>query len=215
MAVWIDPAIEFIVREAHQDMGTFYTKEKGEGQLTVVPLLTEETKLMALVWNEGEIKTLYTMEQQGVYVSVMFEPQILGYQKRQVGRALYDFENALIGAVINSRSAEHPDRLDRVQGNNPAHHNVGGHPIREADMRQIYIQQEEGLINLEDIYKPLTQNRPGDRSDPNSDGLWWPTHIVQKVTVEGGSIKYDPIEKFWRGRLSIHAHIANAGFGEL
>ena len=41
MAVWIDPAIEFIVREAHQDMGTFYQEDKdAEGRaegLQVVP----------------------------------------------------------------------------------------------------------------------------------------------------------------------------------
>ena len=192
MAVWIDPAIEFIVREAHQDMGSSYE------DMEVVPLITEDTKLMLLVWNEGEIKTLYTMEQQGVYVSVMFEPQILGYNKRQVGRALYDFENALIGSTPDYQPLNDEGM---VLPNHPAHHNVGGHPIRQEHMKE---------LGLESIYKPLTGRLTG--SPPDN---WWPTHIVQKVTVEGSSIKYDPIEKFWRGRLFIHAHIANAGFGGL
>ena len=203
MAIWIDPVIEFIVREAHQDMGTFYQTD-----LHVVPILTADDKLMALVWNEGEIKTLYSMEQQGVYVSVMFEPQILGYNKRQVGRALYDFENALLGAVLDDMfQSEDDTRPDYVHPNkrvgNPAHHNVAGHPIRQTDME---------LLDLKDTYEELAEGRPGWDKDTKN---WWPTHIVQKVTVEGVSIKYDPTEKFWRGRIFIHAHIANEGtYGE-
>ena len=201
MAVWVDPAIEFIVREAHQDMGSSYAEDPNDATkgLRVVPLLTEETKLMALVWNEGEIEAVYNMEQQGVYVAVKFEPQIIGYQKRQVGRALYDFENALIGSPLNPEQE-------------PAHHNVGGHPIREEDMGKISTRPGEPGISetIKDIYEPLTRGRPGgDRAD----GKWWPEHIVQKLTIEGLSIKYDPVERFWRGRLYIHAHIANAGFG--
>ena len=188
MAVWIDPVIEFIVREAHQDMGSAYQN------MPVVPLITDDTKLMLLVWNEGEIKTLYNIEQQGVYVTVTFEPQILGYNKRQVGRAMYDFENALVGAVG-------PDGLPLDEGH--PHHNVAGHPIREVDM--------EAIPGLKTTYEILTKDRPGARPD----GKWWPEHIVQKLTIEGGSIKYDPTEKFWRGRLYIHVHIANAGFGGL
>ena len=179
MAVWIDPSIEFIVREAHQDMGSFYQEN-----LEIVPLLTEETKLMVLVWNEGEIVTLYNMEQQGVYVSVKFEPQIIGYQKRQVGRAMYDFENALVG---------------HVDSESPVHHNVGGHPIRQDDMH---------AFGLDKIYRELTGRLTGSIPEP-----WWPDHIIQKVTVESTSIKFDPNIKAWRGRLFIHAHIANAGFG--
>ena len=203
MAVWIDPAIEFIVREAHQDMGSSYAEDPHDPDrgLRVVPLLTEETKLMALVWNEGEIEAVYNMEQQGVYVAVKFEPQIIGYQKRQVGRALYDFENALIGSPLNPEQE-------------PAHHNVGGHPIREEDMGKISTRLDKPET-LESIYKPLTYNRPGDKRNSAGDGPWWPEHIVQKLTIEGFSIKYDPIERFWRGRLYIHAHIANAGFGGL
>ena len=183
MAVWIDPAIEFVVKEAHQDMGTAYM------DMPVVPLLTEEIKLMALIWNEGEIASLYNMEQQGVYVSVKFEPQIIGYQKRQVGRAMFDFENALIGGGAVSR--------DDDRG--PAHHNVGGHPIRQEDMV---------ALGLDETYRDLTGRLTGSIPEP-----WWPEHIVQKLTVEGTSIKFDPNIKAWRGRLFIHAHIANAGFG--
>ena len=212
MAVWIDPAIEFIVREAYQDMGTEYQ------DMDVAPLLTEETKLMVLVWNEGEITTFYNMEQQGVYVSVKFEPQIIGYTKRQVGRAMFDFENALIGGVVDDDGRRTDDPV--------AHHNVGGHPIRQGDM---------AALGLYSTYEPLTVDRPGLPYERDEDGelvlddmdnpirrtdsegvpLWWPEHIVQKVTIEGTSIKFDPNIKAWRGRLFINAHIANAGFGGL
>ena len=192
MAVWVDPAIEFIVREAYQDMGTSYD------EMDVVPLLTEEIKLMALVWNEGEIVTLYNMEQQGVYVSVKFEPQIIGYQKRQVGRAMFDFENALIGGTPDFQPPD-PDNPGMVLPHHPAHHNVGGHPIRQDDM---------DALGLSETYRPLTARQTGGIPEP-----WWPEHIIQKVTVESTSIKFDPNIKAWRGRLFIHAHIANAGFG--
>ena len=214
MAVWIDPAIEFIVKEAHQDMGSSYQEDKDEeGRETglyVYPLFTDESRLMALVWNEGEIVTLYSMEQQGVYVSVKFEPQIIGYQKRQVGRAMYDFENALVGTTDEPYPALDEDGMPVLDEdgkpvilNRTAHHNVGGHPIRETDMK---------LLDLEGTYQPLTVDRPGGN---RKDGRWWPEHIIQKVTVESTSIKFDPNIKAWRGRLFIHAHIANAGFGGL
>ena len=200
MAVWIDPAIEFIVREAHQDMGSFYQEVPNDDTkgLGVVPLLTEETKLMVLVWNEGEIVTLYNMEQQGVYVSVKFEPQIIGYTKRQVGRAMFDFENALIGGTPDFQPPD-PDSPGMVLPHHPAHHNVGGHPIRQEDMV---------ALGLDETYRDLTGRLSGSIPEP-----WWPTHIIQKVTVESTSIKFDPNIKAWRGRLFIHAHIANAGFG--
>ena len=152
---------------------------------------------MALVWNEGEIVTLYNMEQQGVYVSVKFEPQIIGYQKRQVGRAMYDFENALIG----SPDGQSPNEATPSMPNRPAHHNVGGHPIRQRDMELLALTK-------------LTGNSRADYQG-NIPEPWWPEHIIQKVTVEGTSIKFDPNIKAWRGRLFINAHIANAGFGGL
>ena len=205
MAVWIDPVIEFIVREAHQDMPTIYQDEKENG-LHITPLFTDQSRIMALAWNEGEIVTVYNMEQQGVYVSVKFEPQIIGYQKRQVGRAMYDFENALLGTPEEPRQEldangdpAFDDKNKPIIRTTHPHHNVGGHPIREDDMAE---------LNLEKIYKPLTVNRKKDSDDP-----WWPDHIVQKLTVESTSIKFDPNIKAWRGRLFIHAHIANAGFG--
>ena len=206
MAVWIDPVIEFIVREAHQDMPTIYQEDKENG-LHVTPLFTDQSRIMALAWNEGEIVALYNMEQQGVYVSVKFEPQIIGYQKRQVGRAMYDFENALIGTPEEPQQAFDANRAlafypngDPIFRETHPHHNVGGHPIRQEDMV---------ALGLEDTYGPLTENR----APPRNDGKWWPDHIIQKVTVESTSIKFDPNINAWRGRLFIHAHIANAGFG--
>ena len=194
MAVWFDPAIEFIVREAHQDMG-----QTPYSQMIVVDRLAEDTKLMALVWNEGEIKTTYNMEQQGVYISAMFEVQIIGQQRRQVGRAMYDFQNALIG------STDEPD-IDPDTGTilyNPvAHHNVGGHPIRVEDMDK---------LDLSSTYEPVARERGLSRLD----GQWWPIHIIQKLTVEGEALARHPELDAWRGRIFIHAHIANAGFGDI
>ena len=198
MAVWFDAAIEFIVKEAHQDMGGAYDK------ISVVDRLAEDTKLLTLIWNEGEIKTVYNMEQQGVYVSVMFEVQFISQQRRQVGRAMYDFENALIGAAVGI--LEDPDDPGYVGSplTNPSHHNVAGHPIRQSDM--------EAILGLKNTYEPLTKDRPGGN---RSDGKWWPDHIIQKVTVEGESLARHPALDAWRGRIFIHAHIANAGFGGL
>ena len=186
MAVWFDPAIEFIVKEAYQDMGSDY------GDINVVDRLAEDTKLMALVWNEGEIKTTYNMEQQGVYISIMFEVQIIGQQRRQVGRAMFDFQNALIGSVPDLDSS---GNLEEER----SHHNVGGHPIREEDMDD---------LGLTATYEPISR-----RGLKRSDNLWWPTHIIQKVTVEGEALARHPELDAWRGRIFIHAHIANAGFG--
>ena len=192
MAVWFDPAIEFIVKEARQDMGSVYQ----EGNMSLVDRLAEDTKLMAMVWNEGEIKTTYNMEQQGVYISAMFEVQIIGQQRRQVGRAMYDFQNALIGSVGDMSSLD-----------NPAHHNVGGHPIRVEDM---------DILGLTPTYKRLAEQR-GTPIPMDADGneQWWPIHIIQKVTVEGEALARHPELDAWRGRIFIHAHIANAGFGDI
>ena len=196
MAVWFDPVIEFIVKEAHQDMGSVYE------DITVVDMLAKDAKMMAMVWNEGEIKTSYNMEQQGVYISAMFEVQIVGQHRRQVGRAMYDFQNALIGSPL---SEEH----------GIAHHNVGGHPIRAEDMNN---------YGLTDTYRPVAKERGAPLVDAttgakllhdNGDELWWPTHIIQKVTVEGEALARHPELDAWRGRIFIHAHIANAGFGGL
>ena len=188
MAVWFDPVIEFIVKEAVEDMGSIYSDPTN---MSVVDRLAEDTSLMALVWNEGEIKTLYNMEQQGVYVSVMFEVQFISQQRRQVGRAMFDFQNALIGAV--------PEDLD--SGNKVAHHNVGGHPIRQDDM---------ALLHLSELYMPLVKD---GQFEHGNTGDWWPPHIIQKVTVEGEALARHPELDAWRGRIFIHADIANAGFG--
>ena len=203
MAVWIDPAIEFIVREAHQDMGACYE------DLNVVHLITDEIKAMVLAWNEGEITASYNIEQQGVYVAVRFEPQIIGYQKRQVGRAMYDFENALVGGTPDFQP-EDPSNPGMILPGYPAHHNVAGHPIRQEDMV---------VFGLDATYEPLTRGRPGERIQTDEQKAaklpkeWWPDHIIQKLTVESTSIKFDPNIKAWRGRLFVHAHLANAGFG--
>ena len=172
MAVWIDPVIEYIVREAHHDMGSFYNNEMNK--VEVFSHLTDQTPLPCLLWNEGDVVLEHTMEIQGAQVATTFDVQVVGLERPDVGRTLFDFENALIGVA---------------DAYGPAHHNVAGELITQSIL--------EGVGNFDNMgtrYKDIAENRPGVGMKPNDDppewpaNLWFPTHQVERVTVEGQSI---------------------------
>ena len=198
MAVWIDPVIEYIVREARHDMGSKYDI------LEVTSHLTEQTPLPCLLWNEGSVDLEHTMQIQGAQVETTFEVQVVGFDRADVGRTLFDFENALIG------TADPTDRDVPIPGV-VAHHNVAGWMITQSVMTQ------NDFGNMGDRYRMASLNKPGVRSREDTDPpewpayLWFPTHQVERATVEGQSTSYDGQVQAWRGRMTVKARVSNTG----
>lgn len=211
MAVWISPVIEYIVREAHKDMGNTYA-ERVPGGLTLyhtlAPALEDQTllpRMPGMMWNEGQVDLEHTMTTQGAQINTLFEVQIQSEDRIFVSRALYDFENAIIGTVDSNYA--------------PAHHNIAGFKITQADLNlhngefgSMADRYGTKLLPPDDPDGPVngaSRGRPGA-----SDSEWFLTHKVERMTVENWSMTYDGPNSRWRGRLMIRARISNTGIYE-
>ena len=174
VAAWIDPVIEYIVREAHRDMGG---SEEYSEKLEVSTHLTDQTPLPCLLWNEGDVVLEHTMEIQGAQVITVFDVQIVGIDRADVGRTLFDFENALLGTADPTKRSPPDVRV--------AHHNVAGERITQT------IMMENNFGDMGDRYMAISKDRPGVREREPGDPpewpsrIWFPTHQVEQVTVAG------------------------------